>query len=29
MNERFDYLISKEVERRVEKGETDTAGMFG
>lgn len=29
MNERFDYLISKEVERRTEKGETDTAGMFG
>ena len=29
MNERFDFLISKEVERTIEKGETDTAGIFG
>jgi hypothetical protein len=29
MNERFDFLISKEVERRIDKGETDTAGIFG
>jgi hypothetical protein len=29
MNERFDFLISKEVERRIEKGETDTAAIFG
>jgi hypothetical protein len=29
MNERFDFLISKEVERRIEKGETDNAGSFG
>ena len=29
MNERFDYLISKEVERKIEKGETDNAGTFG
>lgn len=29
MNERFDYLISKEVERRIEKGENDNAGVFG
>ena len=29
MNERFDQLISKEVQRILEKGEADTHGMFG